>query len=359
MRTMNKNILIFGIILLLILGCSPKDNIHKTKSKKIDPHKPMSWGHKQTVYVFADDNVWKYAKSHLIKTLERVRFTTENEKVFVVKRAPIDNMDNFYKFNNLIFFCDLESNDKVSTYIKEIMGAKVESDVNEELIGMYAKDNVWANDQFVLFILGSNEPNLLKFNILQSHKIFNLFKEKLSDRISGQLYKTPVYSNDRFAVFPWTLKLPKKYNLYKKDTTNNFISFIARLRNKPDRYISVYFQKIPKIEFNRDWLREARKNISWKYYDEDEFDDKDVRIEKYELAGHQGWRLTGRWQNKKHSVGGAFQSFSLYDDARGLAYLVDNSVYYPDGEKLEALYELEIISNTLELKEHNNQGDLK
>jgi len=38
---------------------------------------------------------------------------------------------------------------------------------------------------------------------------------------------------------------------------------------------------------------------------------------------------------------------------------VDNSVYHPDGEKLEALYELEIISNTLKLKETNNQGDLK
>jgi len=41
-----------------------------------------------------------------------------------------------------------------------------------------------------------------------------------------------------------------------------------------------------------------------------------VRMEKFKLAGHQGWRLTGRWQNKKHSVGGAFQSFAIYDDAR-------------------------------------------
>ena len=351
MRTLNTKNVFLGIILLLILGCSTKDNIHKTKSKGIDPHKPMSWGHKQTVYVFADDNVWKYAKSHLIKTLERVRFTTENEKVFVVKRAPINDLDNFYKFNNLIFFCDMESNDKVSTYIKEIMGSRVESEVNDNLIGMYTKDNVWANDQFVLFILGSNELNLLKFNILQSHNIFDLFIEKLFDRIRGQLYKTPVYPDDRFTAFPWSLKLPKKYILYKNDTANNFISFIARLRNKPDRYISVFFQKIHKEEFSRDWLRETRKNICWKYYDEDEFFDKDVRMEKFKLAGYQGWRLTGRWQNKKHSVGGAFQSYALYDEVNGLAYLVDNSVYYPDGEKLEALYELEIISNTLKLKE--------
>jgi len=350
MKGKNIKIVILGIILIIILGCSQKDNTKKATDRGIDPHKPMSWGHKQTVYVFADDNVWKYAKGHLVKTLERLRFTTENEKVFVVKRAPIDNLDNFYKFNNLIFFCDLESNDPVSTYIKEIMGSKVELEVTENLVGMYTKENVWANDQFVLFILGSNEPNLLKFNILQSHNTFDLFKDKLFDRIRRQLYKTSIYSDNSFKAFPWTLNLPKKYILYKNDTANNFISYIARLRNKPDRYISVYFQKIPKEGFSRDWLKETRKKISWKYYDEDEFYDKDVRMEKYKLAGHQGWRLTGRWQNKKHSVGGAFQSFAFYDEINGRAYLIDNSVYHPDGEKLEALYELEIISSTLKLK---------
>jgi len=338
-------------ILLLAFGCSQKEINQKKQGKKIDPHKPMSWGHKQTVYVFADNNVWKYAKGHLIKTLERVRFTTENEKVFVVKRAPINDMDNFYKFNNLIFFCDLESNDKVSTYIKEIMGTKVEAEVKENLIGMYTKDNVWANDQFVLFIMGNNEPDLLKFNILQSHSIFDIFKDKLFDRIRGQVYKTPIYHDKKFSTLPWTLELPKNYVLYKNDTENNFISFIARLRNKPDRYISVYFQEIVEGEFDREWLKETRGKLSWKYYDEDEFFDKDVRMEKFELAGYQGWRLTGRWQNRKHSVGGAFQSFAFFDKASGLVYLVDNSVYHPDGEKLEALYELEIISNTLKLKE--------
>jgi len=343
--------ILLGMILLLILGCSQKENKHKIKGKRIDLHKPMSWGNKQTVYVFADDNVWKYAKGHLIKTLERVRFTTENEKVFVVKRAPIDDMDNFYKFNNLIFFCNLESNDKVSTYIKDIMGAKVEAEVNENLIGMYAKDNVWARDQFVLFIMGDNEPDLLKFNILQSHNIFDLFKDKLFDRIRGQVYKTSVYPDNKFSTLPWTLELPKNYVLYKNDAENNFISFIARLRNKSDRYMSVYFQEILEDDFDREWLKETRRKISWKYYDEDEFFDKDVRMEKFELAGHQGWRITGRWQNRKHSVGGAFQSFAFYDKVSELAYLVDNSVYHPDGEKLEALYELEIISNTLKLKE--------
>ncbi len=88
------------------------------------------------------------------------------------------------------------------------------------------------------------------------------------------------------------------------------------------------------------------EDLIWKYYDEDEFFDRDVKLGKYSLAEHKGWFLSGRWQNKKFAVGGAFQSFAFYDEVNGKAYLVDNSVYYPSGEKLEALYELEIISNS-------------
>lgn len=338
------------ITLSLNAGCNNNDNKIRTINKTIDPSKPMSWGHRQTIYVFADDNVWKYAENHLKKTLERVRFTTENEKVFVVKRAPLENLDNFYKFNNLIFFCNLASDDEVSTYLRKIMGKQVETEIQRELVGMYSKDNVWANDQFVLFILGHNEPDLLKFNILQSHNIFELFHNKLFNRIRDQVYKTPVYSAERFKAFPWSLRLPTNYVLYKNDTANNFISFIARLRNKPDRYISVYYSPMKKNDFSREWLRETRKLLSWKYYDEDEFLAKDVNMERYEQSGNKGWRLSGRWQNRKHAVGGAFQTVAFYDETKEITFLIDNVVYYPDGEKLEALYELEIISNTLKLK---------
>ncbi|MCK5345363.1 MAG: DUF4837 family protein, partial [Candidatus Heimdallarchaeota archaeon] len=93
-----------------------------------------------------------------------------------------------------------------------------------------------------------------------------------------------------------------------------------------------------------------RKNISWKYYDEDEFFDKDIRIQPYEIGSYQGWKFSGRWQNKKYAVGGAFQSFAFYDEAAKKAYLVDNSIYFPEGYKLAGLIETEVISQTIKIK---------
>ena len=349
---MNRKIIGLFILVILLIGCSGNDNKHHASGKKIDSRKPMSWGHKKTIYVFADKKVWKYAEQPLKQTLERFLFTTENEKYFEVKHVPIDEMEQFYKFNNLIFMADIQSDEKVSSYIKEIMGEQIKEEINADLVGMYPKENVWANDQFVLFMVGNSEENLLKLNILQAAETFDLFQDKLYERIKRQIYKYDVFSSNSFSAFPWELKIPKNYVLYKKDMENNFISFLARLRNSPDRYISVYYENMDEDRVGKEWIKKTRAEITWKYYDEDEFKDKDVRVERSKLGKYRCWKLSGRWQNMKHAVGGAFQSFAIYDEQTKTAFLIDNSVYFPEGYKIPGLIELEIISRTLEIKKN-------
>ncbi len=340
-----KKILFLLTAIFLIFGCGEKKE-EKSSQQKLDPRKPMSWGHQQTIYVFADENVWKYAKSHLQKNLERFHFTTTNEKIFEIKRAK--NIEQFYRFNNLLFFCDLEATTEISEYVKDIISKKIITEVKENSVGIYPKNNLWANDQFVLFLLGDNERNLLTLNIEMANEVYSLFREKLLERISRQVYQTKIYSQQEFADLSWKLKLPKSYVRYKKD--ENFLSYLARLRNKPDRYISVYWEDIDEKDFGKDWFHKKRADLAWKYYDEDEFDKKDAKSEKIKFLGQTAWKLSGRWQNKKYAVGGAFQSFSFYDKKTQKAYLIDNSVYFPEGDKLPALLELEIISKTFSIK---------
>lgn len=347
MRKMIFLLLLFS----LLISCSQQERKHKVGEGGIDIHKPMSWGHQQTIYIFADDNVWKYAESYLRKSLERYQFTTENETYFEIKRTPYKSIEQFYKFNNLIFFCDIESNEEVSAYVKNIIGKKVQDEVKINSVGIYPKNNLWANDQYILFILGDNEENLLKLNILQSNEIFDLFKNKLYERITRKVYKLNIYPENIFAGFPGKIKIPKNYILYKKDIDNNFISFIARGKDKPDRYISFYYENMDMDNVDKVWLKKKRAKIAWDYYDEDEFYDKDIKIEKSELGENKCWKLSGRWQNKKYAAGGAFQSFAFYDKDSKLAILIDNSVYFPEGYKLAALIELEVISETFCVKD--------
>jgi 5-bromo-4-chloroindolyl phosphate hydrolysis protein len=344
-----KNILIVFILFsLLIVSCTQESA--KTSQRKVDLRKPMSWGNRQDIYVFADDNVWKYAEHYIRKSLERFQFTTENESVFIVKRTPMDKMEQFYKFNNLLFLADLSSDEPVAAYVKKIMGSQVEAEVTEKSVGIYPQNNVWSRDQFVLFLLADNEEKLLKLNIEMANSNFELFEDVLFDRINAQVYRTKPYLPDTFQTYTWEMQLPKSYVPYKQD--GDFISFLARLRNKPDRYISVYSQLMENNEVDTDWLKKTRADLAWKYFDEDEFFDKDIRFERYEHRGFEGWKISGRWQNKKYAVGGAFQSFAFFDAASKKAYLIDNSIYFPEGFKLAGLIEMEVISRTLKIKEN-------
>ncbi|MCK4655274.1 MAG: hypothetical protein KAU01_12600, partial [Candidatus Cloacimonetes bacterium] len=66
---MIRKILILFFLLVIITGCSSREDRYKASGKMIDPGKPISWGHQQTIYVFADDNVWKYAEKPIRQSL--------------------------------------------------------------------------------------------------------------------------------------------------------------------------------------------------------------------------------------------------------------------------------------------------
>jgi len=350
---MNNKFFVVLLLIVILLGCSKSGSEYKPSGEKTNIRKPMSWGHKQTIYIFADDNVWKYAETPLRESLERFWFTVRNESFFDIKRAKFEAIEQFYKFNNLIFLCDLESNEEVSKYIKEKVGKKVVNEVKANSIGMYPANNLWANDQFILFLIGDNERNLLSFNILQANKTFELFRDKLYQRIAAKIYKMKIHTDNFFNGLSWKFKLPMNYVLYKKD--KDFISFLARQRKKADRFISVYSEKMAEDNIGKEWLKERRSELVWKYYDEDEFSESDIRIERGKLNEHKCWKLSGRWQNKKYAVGGAFQSFAFYDEKTKSAFLIDNSVYYPEGDKIPSLIELEVISRTFQIKEERGK----
>ena len=341
------------ILLTLILsscGDSGSDRRHRPAGQGIDHRKPLAWGHEQTIYVFADDRVWYYAEQYLRESIERYYFTTENETYFDLKRADFASIDLYYRNKNLIFLAHLDSDLQISSYVKQGLTENVLQLVRDNGVGMFTRNNLWANDQLVLFLLGDTEANLLRFNILQANEVFDQFRSKLYQRYENRIYGFDVHPASLFRNFPWDLKIPAHYVTYQRNDSDNFISFLARRREQADRYLSVYYEDMPENEVNPEWMSQTRARLAWQYYDEDEFRREDTRSEVTTLDGTDALKMSGRWQNRKYAVGGAFQTFAFYDETNRRAYLIDNSVFYPEGFKLPALIELEVIGRTFNLK---------
>jgi hypothetical protein len=90
--------------------------------------------------------------------------------------------------------------------------------------------------------------------------------------------------------------------------------------------------------------------MGWDLYDKDEIDPAQVKIESFDWKDIKGFRLYGRWSNFQYIMGGAFQSYAFWDERTKTAYFIDNSIFFPAGDKLYHLMELEAISQTIRIK---------
>jgi hypothetical protein len=342
------------LLILMIIGCNPKSNHYSKYNDLQDSRKPISWGQDRVIYVFADDPVWQHAEEPIRKTLERFKFTNINESYFEVRRADIKNINQFFKFRNLVFLGNTASNLPVSAYFKSTLPKKKLDEIRKNRIGMFKDENLWANDQQVLFIAGDNLHNLISLSILQEEAIFQIFQTRLFKRIAYRVYQMPVLDESYWEGFPCTLQVPIQFKVYKKDIPGHFISFLYRnlheSTDNPDEYISVYYEKMEKNLVDKSWLIKKRSEIAWKYYDEDEFRQEDINIAKAEFNKTNAWEIFGRWQNKKYKIGGAFRSVAFWDASKKKAFIVDSSVFYPEGDKLTYLLELEAISSSFKTK---------
>lgn len=350
-------LMILSGLLLFISSCgdsASKPDKYSFYESTVDTSKPIAWGNDRDIYVFCDDSVWKYLQELLKQSLERDMFVVVNEKYFNIIRGDIREIDTLMKYKNLLFMGSLKSRAAVSTHLRNSMDKRMIQRIQNSGGEMFVAKNRWVKDQLVVYVVGSNLENLLKLNIMQSNRLFNLFLNRLGERLAYQAYQTKLIPTEFFDLFPFTLKIPENYKLFSDDKKNHFLSLLYRIRSEsrdfPDKYISVYYEDMPIDTLKLNWILERRKDIAWKYYDEDEFDPKMLRSERLDFGKYKAWRIFGPWKNMKHDIGGGFQSFAFYDESQKRAYIIDNVVYFPAGDKLPVLLELQKISATFKTK---------
>jgi len=316
-----------------------------------DPSKPISSGQRQTIYIFADEDLWQAVEPAIRSSIERQFYTTENERLFDINWADIANIRTLNRFHNLLFICDVHSDLPVAQYVKTIMSTQSIANAREKGATMYMNNNLWASDQLVFFFIGSGSTAIATYLTENRDTYFNILYNRLIARLMFQSRRTKAHKDAFFAEVPFRLTLPQNYVVYKKDIPSRFISFIWRSRNdqvrNPDKYISVYWERAEQNNITREWLLEKRKELAWEYYDEDEFTLADTTSGIKNFKGKECWFLLGKWQNQKYFMGGVFQTFAYYSQKQKVIYLIDTSVYYPAGEKMAFILELEGIANSL------------
>jgi hypothetical protein len=350
-------LLLLLCLLGLVFSCgkgSAQSDKYSLYESTVDSSKPLAFGDNRDIYVFCDADVWKLMQDYLKRSLERETFIVVNEKYFELIKSDIKDIDELMKYKNLLFLGDLKSKGAVSAHMRNSMQKRMLERVQNSGAEMFVARNRWVKDQLIVYMLGSDLENLAKLNMTQADRLYNLFLSRLGERLAYQAYQTKLIPEEFFTPYPFALKVPSSYRLFSDDRQNRFLSLLYRVRSEtsdlPDRYLSIYYENMPQDSVNVDWLIARRQALAGKYFEGDQFDPKFIRSEKMAFGKYQAWRIIGPWKNEKHDIGGGFQAFAFYDGVQKKAYLIDNSVYYPAGDKLPELLELQKLSQTFRTK---------
>lgn len=326
--------LISFILIILTIGCSSKRD---------------STGNYDEIIVFADSLDWKDYKEPLNSVFGRYYKTPVLEREYLLSWQPAKQIDKFKNSRNVFFLGRMNSEGLASTIIKNSLSKDVIDNVNAGKIFYIPKHNVWALDQYVLFLLAPNKNELVNRISKYGEAIYDDFEKSYYRRIKEELYR--YYENKKLEGyledhFPFKVRIPSDYFIANESVENNFV-WIRRL--DPDRSLMVHW--IPyndSINVDYDWVVKERNRIAKITFEgdvivEDETESKIVKFEKW-----QALRLEGTWKNPKYMVGGPFRNMTFTDN--NLIFMVDLYVRAIGQRKKMFLDQLEVIAHTFQSK---------
>lgn len=353
-----RRIIILGLLVMpLLFGCgkSAQEQVRYTQFDEIIDHsKPLAIGDDRDVHVFCDPANWKALEPFIRSGIEREVPITYPERYFNLVLADVKQAKTYNKYKNILYIGDLESNAPVSQYMRGVLAEDFKKRVEGSGGDLFITKNHNSRDQIMLFLLGKDALSLSKIGALQADNIFALLLKRFAERQGYYAYQLKVIPAKFFEPYPFSLQLPENYTLYSNDVKGRFLSFLyrAKMQNReiPDKYVSVYHESMNENKVDLAWLVAKRKELGQKYFEGDEFDETLIRKEAVGFKQYNAFRLLGAWKNMKHMIGGGFQSYAFWDEKTKTAYLIDNIVYFPAGDKLPILVELYVLSNSLQIK---------
>ena len=344
-----------AITLLLLAACDQDRGFYRKYEDLIDSSKPLAYGANNVVHMFAAIPALESVTA-LDMSITRETTLVVPEQYFQVAKDDPSRLQDLRKSRNLVLCGTLDSPDPVSAFIRQTLAPQLIEEVKSNGSALLVDTNVFCRDQIILFLLATDTDKLAALMQERADQAFYYLLEQYQKRLAYQAYRTKVMEAKVFQNSPFMLQLPLSYTSYKNDSKGAFLSFIYQPRipdrKVADKYVSVYYEAMQENDIDSTWIYQKRQELGAKYFDGDQIAPEGNTAEPVMIAGYKGWKLSGSWVNSSlnSGVGGAFQTFAFWHAPSKTAYLIDNLVYFPDGEKLPVLLELGMISQSLVIK---------
>jgi hypothetical protein len=320
-------------------------------SEDKDAYKPRSTGTQGIIEIVLEQNLWDGRLGEIIKD----------------KIAP---MIEYYPNEEYLF--DLHQSTKSGfqmglkrqRYIIQFITApnsSVKPDIN------YAT-NIWAEDQSIVRIIGSNQQDFYDIFIKNAQQIQDYFMKKEIERMKSVLIKDQNYLAKRKLIEKHNLSLTIPSEMELSINNGSFaamqslrlVSTKVKSPGDVQQFVMVYhYPYTDKNQLTKKSLLAVRDSVVKKYFRgnvEDSYmttapDSLVPSFEKETLfKGVYAFEIRGLYSMVNDFRGGPFVSITLVDEARGRIVTVEGHVFCPKFDKRPYMMELETILNTLTLE---------
>ncbi len=301
-----------------------------------------AFGSNSAIAILTDKRCAELAK-RLKEGLEKEVLTVQWEKSFEVEILFFSGKKEELSHKNIIIIDYLTPKSKLENRIKDVAGREFRELQNGEK-NFLAKYDLWAMGQVVMVLTAPEHKALTTLIEQQSDRIFGLVDHCVQTRLNRALFypgEQKDLSQRLFKDYGWTLRLPSGYEVNERFAREGVVKI---LKDQPARMITVW--KLGKDKPSEPSWLDLKKRLAWEYWDQDVVIDETVKTEIGRFADNEATILSGRWENKKYTIGGIFETYCFRCEECQCYYLVDLAVFAPGLTKLPLLRELRAIAST-------------
>lgn len=324
-------------LLLVTFGCSEK--------KLVPAVGPFS-----DVYLFTEQGTRGGLLGEFIDTLTHpIQYVFEEENEFDVYLRDQAQFPKNRDRKNILLYVRVDQRGGLLAQVQQLLGKDALERARREGHVVYYKEDVFARDQDVYFLLAGNSEGEQMLLSRMAGALRDRLRESTRARLrdyllSGRENKGGAkYLMQRYG---FALRFPAEYHLLQERPELGAIEIHCEA---PSRVLGVFwdndFGGAPTLADSLRLLA-FRGDVADSLYGGDYLLAGSYRFSAVEQSGRPAVRLEGVWQNERDMTGGAFVTYFHWDERRHRLLALDLLLYAPGMAKHPYMRELEALGTT-------------
>jgi hypothetical protein len=340
-------IAVIAFLAVTLISCGTKQPAH---------------GEEDEIYVIADSFEYSRLQAPLSEVFCKIILTPQPEKLFILKRVDLSELDEIRNKKNVIVVAPINSGSEVSDFISTILDSTEIAGIKSGKKFYFTRNDLWAKEQLVMVI---SAPSLEKLNekLLGKHESLPSFFQDISnERLSQSLYEPEYEKLDVQAnllnKYGWVIYVQEDFRLDKENPEANFVQLSKSSDKDMESRIFVHWIDNGSPEFlNKDSVWNERNRITSKFYRDSkggayaEIADDYKTENEVNFNGRYAIMMQGLWRMNDESMGGPFINYSFFDEKSHRIYMIDGSVYAPKYLKKKLIQQMDVLLQSFMTKE--------